>query len=162
MKKWIFVLSIFAAIFVLGACGNEAEETAKGTQSETDAASETVAKEEDAASLQLLKNEAVGEYLTDSEGKALYYFKNDVSGKSNCISDCLAKWPPFTDKEFEVPDGFNKKDFGTIKREDTGAEQVMYKGYPLYYFVNDKKEGDVNGQGVKDVWFIVNSETVFQ
>ncbi|PGL69419.1 hypothetical protein [Bacillus sp. AFS055030] len=158
MKKWMFVLSIFAVIFVLGACGNEG---ANGTQSETDVASETVAKE-DVASLQLFKNEVVGEYLTDTEGKALYYFKNDVSGKSNCTGDCLAKWPPFTEKEFEVPDGFNKKDFGTLTREDTGAEQVTYKGYPLYYFVNDKKEGDVNGQGVKDVWFIVNSETFFQ
>ncbi|MGM0924703.1 MAG: COG4315 family predicted lipoprotein [Bacillota bacterium] len=156
MKKWMLVLSIFATILFLAACGNKAEETVKENQTETNASKET------AASLQLLENKDVGEYLADSKGMTLYYFKNDESRKSNCAGDCLAKWPPFTEKEFDVPENFDEKDFGTIKRGDTGAEQVTYKGFPLYYFVNDKKEGDVNGQGVKDVWFIVNSETVFQ
>lgn len=153
--------SIFAAIF-LAACGNEDKETVKETQTEEDSTKETAVKEEKAESLQMLENEALGEYLADSKGMTLYYFKKDEPGKSNCAGDCLANWPPFTEKELDVPDKFNIEDFGTIKREDTGAEQVTYKGYPLYYFAKDKVEGDVNGQGVKDVWFTVNSETEFK
>lgn len=161
MKKWMLIVSIFAAIF-LAACGNEAEETVKEMQTETDSTKETAAKEEKAESLQMLENEATGEYLADSKGMTLYYFKKDEPGKSNCAGDCLANWPPFTQKEFEVPDQFDKEDFETIKREDTGVEQVTYKGYPLYYFAKDKVEGDVNGQGVKDVWFTVNNKTEFK
>ncbi|WP_082860487.1 hypothetical protein [Domibacillus aminovorans] len=161
MKKWMWIVSICAAVF-LAACGNEDKGTLKETQTEMDSTKETAVKEEKAATVQLLENEAIGEYFADSKGLTLYYFKKDEPGKSNCTGDCLANWPPFTAKKLAVPDNFDIEDFGTIKREDTGVEQVTYKGFPLYYFGNDKKEGDVNGQGVKDVWFIVNSETAFK
>lgn len=116
---------------------------------------------DDRMSLQLLENEDVGEYLADSDSMALYYFKNDEPGKSNATGDVLESWPAFTAEEFEVPAGFDEDDFDTIEREDTGEEQVTYKEYPLYYFTKDKEKGDVNGEGVKDVWSIVCTETTF-
>lgn len=119
------------------------------------------AMSDDMMSLQLLENEDVGEYLADSDGMTLYYFKNDEPGKSNATGDVLESWPAFTAEEFEVPAGFDEDDFDTIEREDTGEEQVTYKEYPLYYFAKDKEKGDVNGEGVKDVWYIVNTETTF-
>ncbi len=39
---------------------------------------------------------------------------------------------------------------GTVKRPE-GTEQVTYKGMPLYTFTQDAAEGDVKGQGIKDV-----------
>ncbi|MEH7308131.1 hypothetical protein V7137_24025, partial [Neobacillus drentensis] len=33
---------------------------------------------------------------------------------------------------------------------------------PLYYFIKDQVKGDVTGQGVRDVWYIVNTETTFK
>lgn len=155
MKKRMFILTNFAMVLFLAACGNNAQDSAKEDQVVNGAAEETT------ESLKLLENEKTGKYLADSNGMTLYYFKKDEPGKSNCAGECLENWPPFTEKDFDVPEGFDKKDFGTIKREDTGAEQVAYKGFPLYYFVNDKQEGHVNGEGVKDVWYIVNNETVF-
>lgn len=160
MKKWTFIVSIFATMLLLAACNTEKEDSAQTTP----ASKETSSNESDNKStptLQLLENEKVGKYLADSQGMALYYFKKDASETSNCSGECLKNWPPYTAKEFEVPSGFDKADFGTITRQDTGEEQVTYKGYPLYYFVNDKAKGDVNGQGVKDIWYIVNSETTF-
>jgi predicted lipoprotein with Yx(FWY)xxD motif len=44
---------------------------------------------------------------------------------------------------------------GTTERTD-GATQVTYKGMPLYYFVRDTAAGDVNGQGVGKVWYVVS------
>ncbi|MEK3887839.1 COG4315 family predicted lipoprotein [Bacillus sp. FSL K6-3431] len=164
MKKWMFILTFFATVLFLAACGNAGSESVKKDQV-ANAGSESVKKdqvEENAASLKLLENEKVGEYLADSKGMTLYYFKKDEPGKSNCAGECLENWPPFAEKDFDVPTGMDKKDFETITREDTGTEQVTYKGYPLYYFVNDQQEGDVNGEGVKDVWYIVNNETAFQ
>ncbi|MFP3509785.1 hypothetical protein SB775_09000 [Peribacillus sp. SIMBA_075] len=154
MKKWL-VFSVFMMVLVLTACGNEADDSPKKDQVVSGTA------DEKAVTLKLLESETTGEYLADSKGMTLYFFKNDKSGKSNCADECLEKWPPFMERDFAVPKGFEEKDFGTIKREDTGEEQLTYKGFPLYYFVNDKAAGDVNGEGVKNVWYIVNNETVF-
>lgn len=163
MKKWLFFLSIVATILLLSACGSGSDEESKDENSDAEpaAATEDTNDETNSDALQLLENDNAGKYLADSEGMALYYFTKDEEGKSNCSGKCLENWPAFTAQNFDVPEGFNKDDFGTITREDTDEEQVTYKGYPLYYFVKDKAKGDVNGQGVKDVWYIVNSETTF-
>jgi alpha-glucoside transport system substrate-binding protein len=34
--------------------------------------------------------------------------------------------------------------------------QTTYKGWPLYYFVNDQAAGDTLGQGVNNVWFVID------
>jgi predicted lipoprotein with Yx(FWY)xxD motif len=34
---------------------------------------------------------------------------------------------------------------------------VTYNGWPLYYFANDAAPGDTNGQGLNDVWYVVDS-----
>lgn len=162
MKKGMFTLAILSIIFVLAACGKSAEEKAVTDQPDQAQTAQTNSEQAPADSLQLLENEKTGKYLADPQGRALYYFKNDKVGKSNCGGDCLANWPVFTQEDFAVPEGFDKKDFDTITREDNGEKQVTYKGFPLYYFAKDQQEGDVNGQGVKDVWFVVNSETEFE
>jgi predicted lipoprotein with Yx(FWY)xxD motif len=45
----------------------------------------------------------------------------------------------------------------TTARKD-GSQQVAYNGLNLYYFAGDKKEGDTNGQGLGDVWYLVSPE----
>ena len=47
------------------------------------------------------------------------------------------------------------EDFGTITRED-GQKQTTFRGFPLYYWVNDKAAGDTLGQNVNSVWFVVD------
>ena len=38
-----------------------------------------------------------------------------------------------------------------------GNSQVTYDGRPLYYFAGDTKPGDINGQGVGNVWFVLSA-----
>ena len=48
---------------------------------------------------------------------------------------------------------------GTTKRKD-GKLQVTYHGHPLYFFLPDKKAGDINGQGYVHfggVWWTVSA-----
>lgn len=159
MKKYAYFFSVFFLIFLLAACSNGTKEVTKEDKPKSD--SSTTAEESKKESLQLLENEKAGKYLADSKGMTLYYFTKDQPGKSNCSGECLVNWPAFSAQDFDVPQGFNKSDFGTIKREDDGTEQVTYKGYPLYYWIKDQAKGEVTGQGVGNVWYIVNAETKF-
>jgi predicted lipoprotein with Yx(FWY)xxD motif len=105
--------------------------------------------------VQTAKKEGTGTFLADSKGMTLYYFKNDTPGKSACAGPCAEKWPPFYVEKVTVGYGLSAGDFGAITRED-GKKQTTYKGKPLYYFSGDTKAGDTNGQGVRDVWYVVN------
>jgi predicted lipoprotein with Yx(FWY)xxD motif len=102
-------------------------------------------------------NKAVGNYLTDGSGNTLYWFTKDSVNTSACSGNCIKAWPAFTADSFVVPSALNASDFGTITRSD-GATQATYKGYPLYYWAKDKTHGDVTGQNVGKVWYVIDPE----
>ncbi|MBS1128568.1 MAG: hypothetical protein H6Q96_948 [Nitrospirae bacterium] len=105
--------------------------------------------------VKVAKKDGVGSYLTDIKGMTLYNFKKDTPGKSACEGGCLANWPLYFVESVAAKDGLDAKNFGTITRAD-GKKQTTYKGMPLYFFIGDKAPGDTNGQGVKDMWSVVN------
>jgi predicted lipoprotein with Yx(FWY)xxD motif len=96
----------------------------------------------------------LGNYLADGSGRTLYHFKKDAQDKNSCSGPCLEKWPVYYADPVTAPEGSDPKGFGSFTRVD-GKKQSTYKGWPLYYFVGDKQPGDANGQGVKDVWYVV-------
>jgi predicted lipoprotein with Yx(FWY)xxD motif len=101
------------------------------------------------------KKEGVGSYLTDTKGMTLYYFMKDSPGKSACTGSCVDKWPLYYREKVAPPEGVNAGDFTTITRED-GKPQTAFRGYPLYYFVIDKAKGDTAGQGMGNVWYVID------
>jgi predicted lipoprotein with Yx(FWY)xxD motif len=108
-----------------------------------------------AATLEIGFTEALGPFLVDAEGNSVYLFTNDTTaGESACYDDCAVNWPPVPAAEaMLLPPGIQ----GTlteIERED-GTTMLAYNDIPLYYFVADEAPGDVNGQGVGEVWYIV-------
>ncbi|MCS0788781.1 hypothetical protein [Cytobacillus pseudoceanisediminis] len=167
MKTKIYFWTILLAGILFAGCSSQEKPESTGTKEQAQETTTAVNNEsekdlaESDTKLQLMENKNIGKYLTDAKGMALYFFAKDQPNTSNCSGDCLENWPAFYSEDFAVPEGFNKEDFGTITRSDTGEKQTTYKGYPLYYFVKDGASGDVKGQGVKDVWFIVNRETSF-
>ncbi len=92
---------------------------------------------------------AKGEVLTDAKGMTLYVFDKDAKGASSCYDDCAKKWPPLAAAAGAMADG----KYTQIERKD-GAKQWAYDGRPLYRWQNDKKPGDVTGDGVGGVWHI--------
>ncbi len=101
------------------------------------------------------EKEGVGKFLTDTEGKSLYWFKKDAPGTSACAGPCVEKWPIYYRDAVKAPEGVKAEDFGTITRGD-GSKQTTFRGYPLYYWVNDKQAGDTSGQGVNNVWYVID------
>jgi len=97
----------------------------------------------------------VGTFLTDKLGKTLYFFTKDTSGTSTCTGACLAKWPAFNGVPVSAPSVVKPEDFTTITRTD-GVKQTAYMNRPLYYFADDAKPGEIQGQGFNTLWFVAN------
>lgn len=99
--------------------------------------------------------EGIGQpVLTDSEGFTLYYFRKDEPGRSNCNPPCSETWPPVPADEQIDTSSLDVSRLGSVTRDD-GTEQLAYDGMPIYLFVDDVAPGDVEGQGVGNVWFAV-------
>ncbi|MCD4849396.1 hypothetical protein LN996_01085 [Arthrobacter sp. AK01] len=100
---------------------------------------------------------SAGQIVVDSKGMSLYFFTKDVkdSGTSACTEACLAAWPIFTTtSDAPTVDGVTGT-VGTISSPD-GKKHVTLNGMPLYYYAKDKAPGDVTGQGVGGVWYLVS------
>jgi predicted lipoprotein with Yx(FWY)xxD motif len=99
----------------------------------------------------------LGDFLVNYEGLTLYLFTNDEPGVSNCAEECAENWPPFTVQATDplVAGNGVMGELGTIERADNGRFQVTYNGMPLYFWNEDAAPGDTNGQGLGDVWFVV-------
>jgi predicted lipoprotein with Yx(FWY)xxD motif len=97
-----------------------------------------------------------GLFLIDEKGMTLYLFTKDTPNTSTCYDQCAAAWPPLLTNGTPVGGlGVTASLLGTTTRKD-GKTQVTYKGSPLYYFAKDQKPGDIMGQGVGGVWFVLS------
>ncbi|MGZ4395277.1 MAG: COG4315 family predicted lipoprotein [Gaiellaceae bacterium] len=94
------------------------------------------------------KNRILNEtILVTTKGMTLYRLSGEKQGALSCATPaCFAIWHPLWIAPGTTPTG--AKHLGTLKRPD-GRIQVTYKGGPLYTYVNDKKTGQVNGNGLK-------------
>lgn len=89
----------------------------------------------------------MGKVMVTDEGMTLYTFDKDSKGKSNCDPACLKKWPAFHAAAKAKAEG----DWSIVKAAD-GKEMWAYDGKPLYKYADDKKSGDMNGDGIGGVW----------
>lgn len=107
-----------------------------------------------AYTINVASNDAAGQYLVDGKGRTLYYTVSDLPNKSNLPDETLTSWPVFYTGNVVVPPSLNPADFGTYTR-DNNVKQTTYKGYPLYYFFQDKGPGSTVGNKLGGVWFVV-------
>ena len=107
------------------------------------------------AAVNLGQTAALGSFLVDSKGMTLYLFTKDTPNTSNCYGGCATYWPPLLTSGAPVAGtGVTASMLGTTKRTD-GTTQVTYNGWPLYYYASDKAAGDVTGENVQGVWFVI-------
>lgn len=134
----------------------ETATTEATTESPTAAATETTA-----GSLTISTSTDAGvsqPFLVDNEGRVLYVYTQDTqnSGASACTGDCIVNWPAVVASGTPVAgEGVDNAMLGTITRDD-GTMQVTYNGWPLYYYAGDAAPGDITGQGMNDVWYLVS------
>jgi predicted lipoprotein with Yx(FWY)xxD motif len=108
--------------------------------------------------LQVVQNDKLGKFIADGDGRTLYLFTKDSPNTSNCYDKCEQSWPPVAPAgQPTLMDGVSTTLISTTVRKD-GAVQLTYNGWPLYYYAADQAAGDVNGQAVGKVWWVVSGE----
>ncbi|ASY69483.1 lipoprotein [Sinorhizobium fredii] len=88
-----------------------------------------------------------GPVLAAANGMTLYTYKDDQKGVSACYDQCAKNWPPFMVEGNAMAEGA----YSIVERKD-GSKQWAKDGMPLYFWVKDKKMGDITGDGVKGEW----------
>jgi predicted lipoprotein with Yx(FWY)xxD motif len=136
---------------------NPAGSSVTGAAAATAAPAATTAPAASSASMvNAGQNAELGSFLVTSNGMTLYAFANDTANTSNCSGTCSTNWPPLLTSGAPVAgSGVNAALLGTITRSD-GGMQVTYNGLPLYTFAGDTADGSTKGQGVKNLWHVVN------
>jgi predicted lipoprotein with Yx(FWY)xxD motif len=157
-----FGLPLAAVAMLTAACGGASSTSAAaGTTTAGPATTPTAsARPGSTASgstlaLKTVKGRA-GIWLTNSSGRAVYIYTRDKGMTSECSGACAKIWPPVTTTGSVTISGQYtvQGDLGVTTRTD-GAKQVTYGGHPLYYYSGDTAPGQIKGQGVGGVWFLI-------
>jgi predicted lipoprotein with Yx(FWY)xxD motif len=96
----------------------------------------------------MIANSSAGKIWVDPNGMTLYTFGKDKKGEktSACKGECIAEWPPLV-----APAGAKASGkwtlVGVVDAKGKSEKMWAYDGQPLYLFVDDKKAGDVTGDG---------------
>ncbi|RZJ50356.1 MAG: hypothetical protein EOO44_16565 [Flavobacterium sp.] len=126
------------------------------------------------AEVSLSTSATLGSYLSDKNGRSLYFFATDANGQASCTGGCEALWPAFNVDNLtadKLGTGLTLSDFATITTT-SGKKQLTYKGWPLYYYApvsegdgygnggvnTPEAAGKTTGDGVGGVWFIAKPD----
>ena len=112
----------------------------------------------EAAATLTVRSSAFGRILFDGRARALYAFTRDPRGRSACSGACAAAWPPYLLRgRLRAGAGVERSLLGTARRAN-GTRQVTYAGRTLYYYVGDRRVGEVRCQNVREfggIWLVM-------
>jgi predicted lipoprotein with Yx(FWY)xxD motif len=104
----------------------------------------------------------LGSFLV-TDGWTLYMYPPDRHHHVTCtkVEQCDQAWPPLfvsTGHTVLAGSGVNRKLIGTMTGD--GGRVVTYDHWPLYYYIGDRKPGEVNGQDQGFNWFVIGPDGV--
>ena len=96
------------------------------------------------------RSSTYGHILFDGRGFVLYAFTHDRHGRSTCSGACAKAWPPYLVRQKPSIGSGAKTSLVGVVRRSNGRLQATYAGHPLYYYVGDRKPGQILCQGVSE------------
>ncbi|KHL04002.1 COG4315 family predicted lipoprotein [Sinomonas humi] len=147
--------SAVSALALAGCGGGSGSSTAASSSPAATASSSSSSS----AALTLQTSTVGGQTIVvDGKGMTVYYYTLDKPGetKSACTGGCVSLWPAVTSDTAPSLQGVTGK-IGTLTTTD-GKQQVTINGMPIYYYAKDTAPGQVNGQGVAGVWYVVGAD----
>jgi predicted lipoprotein with Yx(FWY)xxD motif len=99
----------------------------------------------------------LGRFVT-VDGWTVYMYPPDRQRSVTCTQagDCRQAWPPLfvpTGHRVVAGPGVQADLIGTMPGD--GGKVVTYNHWPLYYYIGDRKAGQVNGQNQGFNWFVI-------
>ncbi|MFI6675273.1 hypothetical protein [Kribbella sp. NPDC050470] len=173
-KSFAATITALAAVLTLSACSTAfADKSAPETEQDkaapapanapaanAPAAAAGAEKQEEPKVLNVSQVPGLTPILTSASGRTVYRFDNDSANpsKSTCFDACAEQWEPvLAGSGVEIDGGgVDERLISTIARPE--GKQVTLKGWPLYYFKDDLRLGELAGQGRGGVWFAVNPQ----
>jgi predicted lipoprotein with Yx(FWY)xxD motif len=132
---------VLAASLALAACGSSNSDSTSTT-----AGNATTTTTAGGATVTVAKT-GLGQTLVGPNGHTLYLFEKDKGDKSSCTGACTAAWPALASgSPAKAGSGVSESKIA-VASTSSGAGQVIYNGHPLYYYAEDGKPGQTNGQG---------------
>jgi predicted lipoprotein with Yx(FWY)xxD motif len=108
-----------------------------------------------------VRSTSLGKIVVGHAGRTVYIYDVDHKGThtSACTGPCRQAWPRVTFKgtastKIKVAGVTGK--VGSIAA-GKGTRQVTLNGWPLYYYAGDAKAGQVKGQGLDGIWWVVRA-----
>lgn len=153
-----FAAAALALTLIAAGCGDDDDDAASSATTAATAAgsASTEAGAAGAESTIALADTDLGSVLVDADGMTLYLFEPDAQGESTCYDTCEENWPVL-EGPVAAGEGLDAALLGTTTRTD-GTVQATYNDWPLYYFAADGAAGDTKGQGLQDVWWVVDAQ----
>lgn len=100
----------------------------------------------------------LGEVLVDGDGRTLYIFEPDEGQGPTCTDQCADAWPPLVSAVTPTAEAGVDEALLDVDERPDGGMQAAYNGWPLYRWAGDEAPGDVNGQGVNEVWWVIGPD----
>lgn len=154
MRAHLVILPLAGVLSLVAACGSSTPASSPAAGG----SSGVVSPGAGAVTGLKLGTTSLGKVVTDQNGLTLYLFTKDTRGTSTsaCTGPCLSAWPPaLAGSSLPTLDGVSGQ-VATIQTPG-GGKQVTLDGWPLYYYVKDRAAGDVTGQNVQGVWFVLDA-----
>jgi predicted lipoprotein with Yx(FWY)xxD motif len=157
MINRIALIAAAAAVSIAALAGCSSGAPASSGGSDAAGASKAASAPAAAAELKVASTK-LGSVVVDGTGMTVYIFDKDTAGKpSTCAGQCATLWPAVTTTAAKpTVDGVTGT-VGTVSTAD-GKKQITLGGLPLYTFAKDSAAGDVAGQGVGGVWWVVGAD----
>jgi predicted lipoprotein with Yx(FWY)xxD motif len=144
-----------AALAFAAGCSSSSGTSAAPAPSQTSAAAPSApAPSAAGAGVMTTTAPGLGSIIVDSTGRTIYRYDKDSNTPptSNCTGGCLAAWPPVP--ATTTVTGIASSLIGSITGSD-GSKQLTIGGWPVYYFAQDSAPGQVSGQGVGGIWWVL-------
>jgi predicted lipoprotein with Yx(FWY)xxD motif len=146
MKRGAPLVALLVTAGMLSACGGGASAQKVGRPS----ANQNV-------TLNVRTSAQLGDFLVTQDW-TLYMYPPDRRTRVTCtkVEGCSTAWPPlFVGAGHRVIAGPGVKQslIGTIRGD--GGRIVTYNHWPLYYYIGDRKAGQVEGQAQGFNWYVI-------
>ncbi|NUP73942.1 MAG: hypothetical protein HOQ07_04735 [Sinomonas sp.] len=155
----LFAALSAASTLALAGCGGGSGSSSTSSSAPA-AASSSSSSPSSSEEAETLKTSTVGGHtiVVDGDGHTVYFYTRDNAGTttSACTGGCVALWPAVTSAGAPKTEGVTGK-IGSIKTAE-GKQQITINGMPIYYYAKDTAPGQVNGQGVAGVWYVVGAD----